>query len=134
MEDFFQHGFLQEIELRAIAKETRFVDGEIFEQQSQFGSAFTAGEQTVVAVERIQLTGFQAALQAVLQKMRAALVEKHAAFLIDERLQKLEFGFGELNLCGYRSHSVGAAAVRLIPVRRKLLRGKDRFRGLLESP
>jgi hypothetical protein len=36
--------------------------------------------------------------------MRAPLVEKHSAFLIDERLQKLKFRFRELNLGGYRSH------------------------------
>ena len=70
----------------------------------EFVLPFAAGQQTVVAVERIDLAGFEPALKAVFQEVRAALVEKHAAFLIDERLQKLEFCFGELNLSGYRSH------------------------------
>ena len=88
-EDFFEHGFLQQIELRAIAKKTGFVDGQIFEQQREFGSAFAAGQQAVVSVKRIELTDFEAALQTILQKMRAAFVKEHAAFLIDERLQQL---------------------------------------------
>jgi hypothetical protein len=53
-------------ELRAIAEETGFVDSEIFEQQGELSFAFAAGEQTVVAVERIELAGLQAALQAML--------------------------------------------------------------------
>ena len=36
---------------------------------------------------------FQPALQAVLQEMRAALIKVHAAFLVDQGLQQLEFGF-----------------------------------------
>ncbi len=86
--------------MRFIAEETCLVDGEIFEKQRQFGAAFAAGEQAIVTVERIELAGLEPALKPVLQEMRAALVEKHAAFLIDERLQKLEFGFGELDLSG----------------------------------
>ena len=93
--------------MRAIAEETGFVDGEIFEQQGELVLAFAAGEQAIVAVEGIDLAGFEAALQAILEEVRAALVEEHAAFLVDERLQELELGFGELNLRGYRSH-IGA--------------------------
>jgi hypothetical protein len=36
--------------------------------------------------------------------MRAAFIEKHAAFLVDQRLEQLEFGFGELNLRCDRAH------------------------------
>ena len=46
-------------------------------------------EQEVIRVEGIQLAHFDAALQAVLQKIHPALVKKHAAFLIDQRLQEL---------------------------------------------
>ena len=70
-----------------IAEEAGFVDGEIFEQQRELGAAFAAGEQTIVAVERIELASLEPALEAVFQEVRAALVEEHAAFLIDERLQ-----------------------------------------------
>ena len=59
---------------------------------------FAAGQQPVVAVERIELAGLQAALQAIAQKMRAALVEIHAAFLINQRLQELQFRFGQRDL------------------------------------
>jgi len=96
----FQNTFLQEIELRLIAEETCFVDGKIFEQQRKLGASFAAREQSVVAVKRIELTNFEPALKAVLQKVRAALVEKHAALLVDERLQKLQLGFGKLHLSG----------------------------------
>src|SRR6266852_7273090 len=105
-ENILENGFLKEIELRAIAKETRFVDGEILEQESQFGASFPAGEQPVIRVEGVELAGFQAALQAIFEEVRAALIEKHAAFLIDQRLEELEFCFGELDLGGNRSHCV----------------------------
>jgi len=36
--------------------------------------------------------------------MRAALIEEHPAFLVNESLQQLEFGFGELNLRCNRAH------------------------------
>ena len=97
--------FLEQIELRANAKEAGLVDGEIFEERGEFLLAFAAGEQPVVAVERIQLAGLQAALQTVAKEMRAALVEIHAALLIDQRLQELQFGFGERNLCCECGHS-----------------------------
>src|SRR5262249_55208547 len=65
----FKDCFLQQIELRAVAEKTGFVDGQIFEEQSQLGFAFTAGEETVVAVKRVELASFEAALQAVLKKV-----------------------------------------------------------------
>ena len=83
--------FLKKFELRADAKKTCFVDGEIFQQRYQLLLAFAAGEQAVVGIERIHLAGFQAALQAIAQEMRAAFVEIHAAFLVDQRLQELQF-------------------------------------------
>ena len=57
-------------------------------RRGQFFLAFAAGQQAVVAVKRVELAGFEAALQAVAEEMRAALVEIHAALLIDERLQQ----------------------------------------------
>jgi len=118
VKELFENGFLQEIELWTIAKETGFVDGEILEKESELGFALAAGEQAVVAIKGFQLSGLQAALETVLEEMRAAFVEEHAAFLIDEGLQKLEFGFSELHLRCERSHigcvrqSGGADAVR----------------------
>ena len=70
--------------------------------------------------------------------MRAPLVEEHSAFLVHERLQKLELCFRQLNLRGYRSH-VGrlrqSASLATAPATpdRNLLRGTNGFRGLLES-
>src|SRR5260370_2813843 len=52
----------------------------------------------------MELAHFQPALQAVLQEMGAAFIEKHPAFLVNERLQELELRFGQLDLCGERSH------------------------------
>ena len=66
MEHFFQDGLLEQFELRLVAKETGFVDGENFQQCRKFCAAFTAGEQTIVAVERIEPASFQTALQTVL--------------------------------------------------------------------
>src|SRR5579859_5676161 len=103
-QNFLEHGFLKQIELRTVAKETGFVDREVFKEQCKLGAAFTAGEQAVVRVKRIELASLQAALQAVFQKMGAAFIEKHAAFLVNERLEQLEFGFGELNLRCDRAH------------------------------
>src|SRR6267378_4330366 len=105
-QNLLENGFLKEIELRAIAKETRFVDGQILKQESQFGASFPAGQQAVISIEGVELADFQAALQAILQEVRAALIEKHAAFLIDQRLEKLQLCFGELDLGGNRSHCV----------------------------
>src|SRR5262249_46625792 len=89
LQNFFEDTLLKQLELRPVAKEARFVDGQIFEQQSQLVFAFAAGQQAVVVVEGIQLAGFEAPQQAVLQEVRTPLVKEHAAFLIDERLEKL---------------------------------------------
>src|SRR5258708_496085 len=61
-EDFLEHRFLQQIELRAVAKETGFVDGEIFKQESELGAAFPAGQQTIISVERLHLASLNAPL------------------------------------------------------------------------
>src|SRR5262249_34371878 len=81
------------------------VDRKIFQKQGKLCAALAAGEQTVIGVERIELDGFKPPLKAIFQEMRAAFIKKHAAFLIDERLQKLELWFRKLHLSGYRSHS-----------------------------
>src|SRR5882762_5440965 len=104
VQQIFQYRFLQQIQLRAVTKEAGFVDREIFQEQCQLGAAFAAGEQPVIAVEGIELNNFQTALQAVFEKMGAAFIEEHSAFLIHQGLQQLEFSVGELNLCGNRSH------------------------------
>src|SRR6266403_1508508 len=78
----------------------------MLEQESQFGSPFPAGEQAVIRIESVELAGLQTALQAIFQEVRAALVEKHAAFLIDERLEELQLCFGELDLGSNRSHCI----------------------------
>src|SRR5690349_1053374 len=106
VQQIFQNAFLEKIELRLVTKKTGFVDGEVFQQKGELSAALAAREQAVVAIERIELTGFQPALEAVLQKVRTPLVKKHSAFLIDEGLEKLEFGFSELNRDGDRTHSV----------------------------
>ena len=54
VQHLLQHRFLEQVQLRLVAEEAGFVDGEVFEQSGQFGSSFAAGEQTIVAVERIQ--------------------------------------------------------------------------------
>ena len=92
--------------MRAIPKETGFVNGQIFEQESKFSASFPAGQQTVIGIERVELTNFEAALKAILEEMRAALIEKHAAFLIDKRLKKVQLRFGKLDLGSDRSHFI----------------------------
>src|SRR6266436_990633 len=105
-ENVLKNGFLEEIELRAISKKTGLVDSQIFEQESELSATFPAGEQAIIGVERLELAGLQTALQAIFQEMRAALVEKHATFLIDQRLEELKLCFGELDLGSNRSHCV----------------------------
>src|ERR1700682_426483 len=105
-QNLLENGFLKEIELRAIAKETRFVDGQILKQESQCRASLPAGQQPVISIEGVEPADFQTALQAIFQEVRAALIEKHAAFLIDQRLEKLQLCFGELDLGGNRSHCV----------------------------
>src|ERR1700730_2792777 len=88
-EDFFENRLLEEIELRTVAKEACLVYRQILEKQSQLRASLSAGEQPVVGVERIELANLKATLQAVFEEMRAAFIEKHAAFLINESLQEL---------------------------------------------
>src|SRR5262249_32320805 len=78
LQKLFEDGFLQEVELRTIAEKTRFVNGEIFEQKCELGFSFPAGEKAIVAIERIELAGFQTALETVFQEMGAAFIEEHA--------------------------------------------------------
>jgi len=94
VQKLFQNALLEKFELRLIAEETRFVDREILEEKRQLLLAFPAGQQAVIAIEGIELARFQAALEAVLQKVGTALVKIHAAFLIDEGLQEFQFRFG----------------------------------------
>src|SRR5215471_4168945 len=102
-----ENGFLQKVKLRPIAEEAGFVDREIFKKKREFRFSFATGEKAIVAIKRIELAGLQTALETVFQEMRAAFVEEHAAFLINESLQKLQFGFGELHRsCSKRAHNV----------------------------
>ncbi len=96
---------MKQIQLGFVAEETGFVDGQIFQQLGQFLLAFFADQQTVVAVERIEMTFFQAPLQTVLKKMGAPLVEVHAALLVDEHLQKLQLSLVKLRRCAGCAHS-----------------------------
>ena len=73
--------------MRLVAKEAGLVDGQDFQQRRELRLAFAAGQQTVVAVKRVQAAGLQAPLQPVLQEVRAAFVEVHAAFLVNQGLQ-----------------------------------------------
>jgi hypothetical protein len=93
---FVEDVFVEEVKLCLVAKEAGLVDRQIFQQAGQFVLAFFADQQAVIAVERIQVAFFKTPLQAVLQEMRAPVVEVHAAFLVDEGLQKLEFCLGKL--------------------------------------
>src|SRR6202035_468455 len=57
----------------------------------QFRFAVLADQQPVIGVERIGAALLQPPQQAILQKMRAARVEVHAALLIHQRLQQPQF-------------------------------------------
>src|SRR5229473_4518754 len=87
---------MKQFQLRLVAEKAGLVDRQIFQQLGQFRLAFLADQQTVVAVERIQVAFLESALQAVLKEMGAAFVEVHAALLVDEGLQELEFSFRDL--------------------------------------
>src|SRR5260370_36654126 len=89
---------LKQVQLRLVAEETGFIDGEVFDQTRQLLLPRLADEQAIVAVERIQLALLQPALQTVLKKRMAPIVEMHAARMVDQRLQEFQFSFGE---CGY---------------------------------
>ncbi len=86
---------MEQVQLRAVAEEAGFVDREIFEQLRQLAPSGVADQQPVVAVEGIHAAFLETPQQPVLQKMRAALVEVHAALLVHERLQKFQFRFGK---------------------------------------
>src|SRR5882762_9861659 len=73
-------------------------------QLDSFYAAFAARKQAIVRVKRIKLANLQAALQAVFQEMRTAFIEKHAAFLVDKRLEQFKFCLGKLNLRCDRAH------------------------------
>jgi hypothetical protein len=106
LQNFFQDDFLEEFELRLDAEEARFIHRQVFEQRNELLFAFPARQQPVVAVEGVHLARLQAALQTVAQEMSAALIEVHAALLVNERLQELQFGFGKWDLrrqCGHSS-------------------------------
>ena len=95
LEKFLEDGFLEKIELRLVAEETGLIDREIFQQLCQFVLALLADEQAVIGVERVGAAFLQAAQEPVLEEVGAALVEVHAALLVDECLQQLQFRFGE---------------------------------------
>ena len=90
--------------MRTVTKETGFIDGEVFQKKGEFSAAFPTGEQAVIGIERVELASFQTALQTIFKEVRAAFIEEHSAFLIDQRLEELELCFGELDLGSNRSH------------------------------
>ena len=94
-EQVFKNEFLEQVELSFVAEEAGFVDGKVLEQPGELVLALLADEQAIVAVEGVQAALAQAAEQAVLQEVGAAFVEMHAALLVDEGLQELEFRFGK---------------------------------------
>src|SRR2546425_6637352 len=50
----------------------------VFKQKGQFGAPIAAGKQAVIGVEGVELAGLEAALKAILQEVRAALIEKRS--------------------------------------------------------
>src|SRR5581483_11044814 len=119
-DDFLENVLVEQLQLRLIAEEAGFVDGQVFQQIDQLLPAFLADQQPVVAVEGIHPALAQAPLQTVLQEMRAPGVEIHPAFLIDEGLQKPHLGLAELYRQSWRTHSLSlyrfylAAAARRV--------------------
>ncbi len=96
---------LKQVQLRLVAEEAGLVDREVFEQERQFLFPVPADEQAVVAVKGIQLAFLHAPVQSVLEERSAPVVEVHAALLIHERLQQLQFRFAEC--CGFAWIHVG---------------------------
>ncbi len=80
--------FLEKIELSFVAEEAGFVDREIFQQLGQFVLALGTDQQPVIGVEGIDAALLQPPQETILQEMGAALVEVHAALLVDQRLQQ----------------------------------------------
>ena len=70
-----------------------FVDRKVLQQLGQFRLAFLADQQPVIRVEGIDTAFPEPPQQSVLQEVRAAFVEVHAALLIHQRLQKFKFRF-----------------------------------------
>ena len=65
--------------------------------------------------------------------MGAAFIKEHAAFLVDQCLQELQFRFRELNLGGGdRSHGVRVRRT-VSKSEKELPDGSDGFRDLLEA-
>src|SRR5581483_2930664 len=77
VQDLLHDVFVEKIELRLVAEEAGLVDGQRFQQQRQFVLALRRSEELVVAVERAELARFEAAHQAILEEMAAALVKVH---------------------------------------------------------
>ncbi len=92
---------MKQIQLGLVAEEAGLVDGQILEQRGYLAFAVVADQQPVVAVEGVDMALAHAALHAVMQKMRAAIVEMHAALLVDEGLQKSQFGFRKRRVWGW---------------------------------
>jgi hypothetical protein len=97
VQDLLEYRFLEKFKLRFSSKKTGFVDSQIFQQRGKFCLALPAGQQAIVTVERIRLADFQPPLHAIAQEMNAALIKKHAAFLVDQSLQELYFRIGRGN-------------------------------------
>src|SRR5882724_408386 len=76
-----------------------------------------AGEETVVGVKIVQAADLQAALQTVLKEMRPALIEIHAALLVDQGLQQLVLRFTNLDWNARCSHRSPFVSLRLITER-----------------
>src|SRR3954447_14470668 len=78
------------------------------------------GQQPVVAVETVHAARLQPPMQSVLQKMCAPLVEVHAAFLVDKRLQQLQFGFRQYDRnrrCGHSRYTIlkpGSTSLKVV--------------------
>ena len=106
MQDRFERCLVEQVELRFVAEEAGLIDGEVFEQSTEFFLAFMARKQAIVVIERIESGGLQAAYEAVTQEMGAALIEVHAAFLIDKRLQQLQLGLSDVEIDSGSGHCV----------------------------
>src|SRR6478735_2731554 len=78
-----------------MAEEAGFIDREILQQLGQCFLALAADEEAVIGIEGIHTALLQPAQQPVLEVVSAAFVEVHAALLVDERLQQLQFRFGQ---------------------------------------
>src|SRR5580704_14321540 len=105
-EHLIDHVLMKQIQLRLVAEKAGLVDREIFQQLGQFVFSLAADQQAIIAVERIQMALFEPALQPVLEEVGAARIEMHAALLIDERLQQLQFRFRKLHLHTRAGHEL----------------------------